>query len=262
MLDQTTISYNKTDSFTDDSGTSQGVPKPILIILHQPQSTPAHVGMSLSRMGHVLDIRRPRFGDPLPETLEHHDGAVIFGGPQSSNDTDDFIKAETDWIDVPLREQKPFLGICLGAQMFARFLGAQVSNDTQDRVGIGYHPVEPLVAAVNGVEWPTTVYQWHREGFDLPMGAELLVRADTAFENQAFQYSSGTAIQFHPEITYLQVCRWSGNSPERLAMPCAQDRPTQLRSHITHAPAVHRWRDAFLQHWVSSGRPHQPGGHL
>ncbi|MGA7972017.1 MAG: glutamine amidotransferase, partial [Pseudolabrys sp.] len=94
--------------------------KPVLIILHQEHSSPGRVGQALSQRGYPLDIRRPRFGDPLPETMADHAGAVIFGGPQSANDEDDFIKRETDWIGVPLRDEKPFLGICLGAQMMAR----------------------------------------------------------------------------------------------------------------------------------------------
>ena len=63
---------------------------------------------------------------PLPETLENHAGAVIFGGPQSANDKDDFIRREIDWLKVPLKEKKPYLGICLGAQMLAQQLGAKV----------------------------------------------------------------------------------------------------------------------------------------
>ena len=78
----------------------------------------------MSKLGYPLDIRRPRFGDPLPETMDDHAGAVIFGGPQSANDNDDFVRREIDWIGVPLRDKKPFLGICLGAQMMARHLGA------------------------------------------------------------------------------------------------------------------------------------------
>ena len=176
----------------------------------------------------------------------------------SANDPDDFVKTEIDWIDVPLRENKPFLGICLGAQMFARMLGSKVYFDPDQRCGIGYHPVEPLRPAIDEVPWPTTVYQWHREGFDLPNGAELIVRADTAFPNQGFQFGSGTAIQFHPEISYHQICRWSGNSPARLALPCAQDRPTQLRNHISYAPPVARWREAFLKSWVATSRVSTP----
>ena len=71
---------------------------PVLIVLHQEHSTPGRVGRLLQERGHVLDIRRPRYGDPLPETLERHAGAVIFGGPMSANDPDDFVKREIDWI--------------------------------------------------------------------------------------------------------------------------------------------------------------------
>ena len=99
----------------------EGRPK-VLIVLHQETSTPGRVGQELVKRGFALDIRRPRFGDLLPETLAEHAGSVIFGGPMSANDNDAFITREIDWIDVPLREEKPFLGICLGAQMLARNL--------------------------------------------------------------------------------------------------------------------------------------------
>ena len=89
----------------------------ILIVLHQEHSSPGRVGQLLQATGFRLDIRRPPLGDPLPETLAGHRGAVIFGGPMSANDEDDFVRAEIDWIGVPLREQKPYLGLCLGAQM-------------------------------------------------------------------------------------------------------------------------------------------------
>src|SRR5579863_9645731 len=98
---------------------------PVLVILHQETSTPGRIGNALRALGYPLDIRRPRFGDALPTTLEQHAGAVIFGGPMSANDTDEFIRREIDWIAVPLLERRPFLGICLGAQMLARQLGAR-----------------------------------------------------------------------------------------------------------------------------------------
>ena len=106
---------------------------PVLIVLHQETSTPGRVGNALRALGYPLDIRRPRFGETLPETLEGHAGAVIFGGPMSANDPDDFVRQEIDWISVPLREQRPFLGICLGAQMLARQLGARVAPHPEGR---------------------------------------------------------------------------------------------------------------------------------
>src|ERR1700726_2535544 len=70
--------------------------RPVLIVLHQETSTPGRVGNALRLLGHPLDIRRPRFGDPLPETLDGHAGAVIFGGPMSANDPDDYVRREID----------------------------------------------------------------------------------------------------------------------------------------------------------------------
>src|SRR5436190_23839087 len=67
---------------------------PVLIILHQETSTPGRIGNALRALGHRLDIRRPRFGDALPQTLDAHAGAVIFGGPMSANDPDEYIRRE------------------------------------------------------------------------------------------------------------------------------------------------------------------------
>ena len=148
---------------------------PVLIVLHQETSTPGRVGNALRALGHRLDIRRPRFGDPLPETLDDHAGAVIFGGPMSANDPDDYVRREIDWIAVPLREQRPFLGICLGAQMLAKQLGAKVAPHPEGRAQIGYYPIRPTAAGHAACPgWPDHVYHWHREGFELPAGAELL----------------------------------------------------------------------------------------
>ena len=93
-------------------------------------------------------MRRPRFGDPLPQTLRDHSGAVIFGGPMSANDADEFIGREIDWISVPLKEDKPFLGICLGAQMCTRALGGRVFPHPAGHAEIGYYPIRPTAAGL------------------------------------------------------------------------------------------------------------------
>ena len=95
----------------------------LLIVLHQENSTPGRLGHALKQRGFALDIRRPCCGDALPATLAEHAGAIIFGGPMSVNDSDEDVRREIDWIAVPLNEKKPFLGICLGAQMLAHHLG-------------------------------------------------------------------------------------------------------------------------------------------
>ena len=187
---------------------------PVLIVLHQEHSTPGRVGRLLQERGHALDIRRPRYGDPLPETLERHAGAVIFGGPMSANDPDDFVKQEIDWIAVPLRENKPFLGLCLGAQMLAKQMGASVWTHPDGRAEIGYYPLVPTedgreAEAQWGVPWPGHVYHWHREGFDCPAGARTLATGDD-FPTQAIGVGPAAfGLQFHPEVTHAMLCRWT-----------------------------------------------------
>ena len=222
--------------------------RPVVVVLHQEASTPAHIGQWLVRNGYPLDVRRPRFGDPLPDTLRDHSGAVIFGGPMSANDKDDFIQQEIAWIDVALGEEKPFLGVCLGAQMLAVNLGARVGFDPSSHAEIGYFQVAPTEAGQRICDWPDQFYQWHREGFGLPEGAALLAEGgqDCAFENQAFVYGKrAVGLQFHAEITHAQVHRWSANR-QRLLLKGAKPRHQHLTGHRHHAASVQVWLDDFL----------------
>lgn len=224
----------------------------ILIILHQEHSTPGRIGRLLSARGYRLDIRRPRFGDPLPPSMENHAGAVIFGGPMSVNDPDPFIRTEVDWIDVPLRENAPLLGICLGAQMMAIKLGEPVSSHPAERVEIGYYPIWPTEAAdrLAGVSFPRWVYHWHREGFGVPPGATSLARGED-FECQAFMYGrSAIGLQFHPEVTYAMLCRWGVHGACRLEAPNAMPAHQHRDAWFVHDAAVARWTDAFLGTWT------------
>src|ERR1700748_1227260 len=82
---------------------------PVLIVLHQETSTPGRIGNALRALGYPLDIRRPRFGEVLPDTLGSHAGAVIFGGPMSANDPDDYVHHEIDWVAGALLEARPSL---------------------------------------------------------------------------------------------------------------------------------------------------------
>jgi GMP synthase (glutamine-hydrolysing) len=158
----------------------------VLVVLHQETSSPGKLGQMLRQKGFKLDIRRPRFGDPLPATMEEHAGAVIFGGPMSANDPDDFVRQETDWIGVPLKEGAPFLGICLGAQMLVKHLGGRVYSHCEGCAEIGFYPLYPTEAGRQLTRWPEVVYQWHREGFDLPPEQHSW-RAATSSRTRLFQ---------------------------------------------------------------------------
>src|ERR1700736_970079 len=224
---------------------------PVLIILHQETSCPGRVGNALRALGHGLDIRRPRFGDSLPETLDDHAGAVIFGGPMSANDPDDFIRREIDWIAVPLREQRPFLGICLGAQMLAMQLGARVAPHPEGRAEIGYYPIRPTSAGLDICpNWPDHVYHWHREGFELPSGAELLAEGGD-FPIQAFRSGHCFGFQFHPDVTYAMIHRWTTRGHARLELPGARPRHHHFADRAVHDVTERAWLKRFLDGWLA-----------
>jgi len=234
---------------TSDQPTMQ----PVLIVLHQEMSTAGRVGHYLQARGCPVDVRRPALGEPLPETLSGHRAIVVFGGPMSANDETDFIKREIDWLSVPLKEQKPFLGICLGAQMLARKLGAKVCFHPDGMVEAGYYPIR-VTAAGRAVctNWPSHVYQWHREGFDLPAGAELLAEGDI-FEVQAFRYGPAAyGVQFHAEVTHAMMCRWTTRGHARMEMPGARPYAAHYADRPVYDPAVRRWLTDFLDHLIGA----------
>ena len=221
---------------------------PVLIVLHQETSSPGRVGNALRALGHPLDIRRPRFGDPLPETLDGHAGAVILGGPMSANDSDDFVRREIDWIDVPLREQRPFLGICLGGQMLAKQLGARVAPHPQGVTQIGYYPIRPTGAGVALCpDWPAQVYHWHREGFELPHGAELLAEGDD-FPTQAFRWGNAFGLQFHPDVTFRSMCCWTTRG--NMDCPGAQPRHQHFEGRAIYDAIERAWLKTFIDGWL------------
>lgn len=225
---------------------------PILTVLHQEHSTPGRVGFALQQLGYRLDVRRPRLGEPLPETLHEHSAAMIFGGPMSANDADDFIRREIEWIGVALRESKPFLGICLGAQMCVKHLGGRVFRHPEGRAEIGYYPIRPTAAGLAVVNvWPECVYQWHREGFDVPPGAELLAEGDM-FEVQAIRYGRAFALQFHPDVTHAMMYRWIARGAERMALPGARPRDTHFADRAVYDRTARAWLSVFLEHWLGS----------
>lgn len=222
----------------------------ILIILHQETSTPGRVGIRLLERGFDLDIRRPPLGDQLPETLDAHAGAVMFGGPMSANDTDEFVKRETDWLAVPLRENRPLLGICLGAQKLVRHLGGAVEAHPDGEVEVGYYPIHPTAQGCALMDWPAMVYQWHREGFDLPRGATLLASGEV-YPNQAFRYGDRAyALQFHTELTLAMMNKWTVKGAHRMELPGAQPRKAHLEGRLIHDAAVQQWLDDFLDIWI------------
>jgi GMP synthase (glutamine-hydrolysing) len=218
----------------------------VLVVLHQERSSAGRVGHQLIEAGFDLDIRRPPLGDELPETLDHHAGAVVFGGPMSANDEDEFVRRETEWLKVPLKENRPLLGICLGAQMLVNHLGGKVEGHGDGLVEIGWYPIKPTEEGEALMQWPEMVYQFHREGFSLPKDATLLATAE-AYPNQAFRYGENAwGIQFHAELTQLMMHRWVVHGAHRFELPGAQPGRDHLGGRLIWDMHLKRWLHEFL----------------
>ncbi len=210
--------------------------------------------MMLQAMGYEIDPCRPPLGEELPETLENHAGVVMFGGPMSANDNEEYVKREIDWIATPLKEDKPFLGICLGAQMLSKQLGGSVQSNKDEFAEIGYYPLLPTESGKDLMDWPSMVYQWHREGFTLPSGAELLATGHE-YENQAMRVGENAyGVQFHAELTFAMVYRWTVKGAHRFELNGAQTRREHIAGRLQHDQQTKLWLDNFLNQWVGPAK--------
>jgi GMP synthase-like glutamine amidotransferase len=135
---------------------------------------------------------------------------IIMGGPQSANDQE--MSVELHFVRQALNTGTPILGICLGAQLVAKALGAPVTVNREKE--IGWAPVYFTDAAAGdpvfgGLPSPSTFFHWHSETFILPAGAVSLAYSDKT-RQQAFRYRDTVyGIQFHPEITPEMIADWS-----------------------------------------------------
>jgi GMP synthase (glutamine-hydrolysing) len=230
--------------------------KKILLIVHQQTSDPGLVGQILIKNGYELDIRCPAIEQELPATMHNHEAVVIFGGPMSANDSETlpFIRTELDWIPIALDSSKPFFGICLGAQLLARVLGASVSPHPKEMTEIGYFPILPADTSVNYFDVPRYVYHWHGEGFELPRSAQLLAKGEV-FESQAYRYGeTAYGVQFHPEITKEMIDKWTTLGAHMLTLPGVQSREEQMQKYSLYGGESESWLEGFLCHWLNTAK--------
>ncbi len=180
----------------------------LLAIQHVPWETPHRI---LDACGALhLHTVKPLAGQPLPPH-EEVAGAVVMGGPMNVDEAERFpaLAAEREWLAEALRRDLPLLGICLGAQLLARALGAEVRPGRKE---LGFAPVEVFDAEdplLGGLAPGTEVLHWHGDVFDLPEGAVRLA-SSAATENQAFRAGNAWGVLFHPEADFALVEAWLG----------------------------------------------------
>ena len=199
----------------------------------------------------------PASGDRLPPCESNYDLVVVYGGPQSANDAVPYLRQEREWIARWVARGGLFLGLCLGAQLLARALGARVEPHPEGRHEIGYRRICPTAAGAAIFPPDLHVYQWHREGFEIPRGAVRLAGGDT-FPNQAFRFGERAyGLQFHPEVDRQIVNGWAGDDARIRLDPGAHSRERQLADCARYDAQVATWSARFLTRCIlpEFGRP-------
>ncbi len=227
----------------------------VLLIDHPVGKRDDRASRMLAERGYALDWRCPGRGDDLPAADDtQHCAAVVYGGPESANDDDSkpYLRRELDWIETWVGQGKPFLGICLGAQLLARTLGARVVCHREGLHEIGYVAIAPTTASDGFLAEEMHVYHWHKEGFELPAGTELLAVGST-FPNQAYRYGTcAYGIQFHPEVTDRVLARWCAEAAHMLAAPGAHDAGRQVAESKRFDAPMRQWLDGFFDFWLGA----------
>ena len=180
---------------------------------------------------------------------------IVLGGPIGAYEDAiyPFLKHELRFLERRLAADRPTLGICLGAQLMARALGARVYAGPRKEIGWA-----PLTLTPEGRRSPLdrlagrgeAVLHWHGDTFDLPVGAVRL--ASTAlYENQAFAWrQSAMALQFHPEVTAPGLEPWFvGHAYEIAATPGIEVR-TAAGGHPALRTRSPPQRTEFFSGWL------------
>ena len=229
------------------------MPGKALLIIQMDKARDDRVAGWLGRHGYELDYRFAAKGDPLPDpTTADHELAVVYGGPQSANETAEkpYLQDEIDFIRGWCDRERPLLGLCLGAQLLGKAYGGAVGPHPQGLNEIGYADIAPTQAGRQLIPGPMRVFHWHTEGVETPPGGERLAEGEV-FANQAFRLGDHAyGLQFHPETTVEIFSTWIEEAGHMLDWPGAQPKERIFADAERHDPALAQWLDGFMQRWI------------
>ena len=155
---------------------------------------------------------------PIPDPAVY-DALVVLGGPQHVPDDDKYpyFPQEKALIRKAVEQDIPFLGICLGGQLLAHALGAEVRR--HHMIELGYFKVQltdqgKIDPLFQGMPDYQQVFHWHMDVFDIPSGGVQLATSENA-PNQAFRFGSRAyGLQYHIELTPDMFHTWMRYLPQ------------------------------------------------
>ena len=220
----------------------------ILVFQHVAAEPLGTLDPLIRRRGHRVKFVNFERDPHARPRLDRYRGLIVLGGPMNVAERGQrsHLQTEIDVIAAALADGKPVLGICLGAQLLAHALGAQIRRHPVSE--IGWYDLaltdpgrnDPVLAPL-GAALP--VFQWHGCSFDIPAGAAHLART-SGCENQAFRHGANAyGLQFHMEMDQRLVERWLGlpaYRDELLASGLGRDAETIRADTVAHIDAMQR----------------------
>jgi GMP synthase (glutamine-hydrolysing) len=185
----------------------------ILVFQHVAAEPLGTLDPLIRRRGHrVKFVNFERQPEAKPR-IDRYKGLIVLGGPMNVEDRDrrPHLQTEIDVIREALAQNKPVLGICLGAQLLAHALGGEVWRNPVSE--IGWYDLATTEAGRNDPVFvplgeAAPVFQWHGYTFSIPAGAAHLASTATC-ANQAFRHGENAyGFQFHLEMDKPLIERW------------------------------------------------------
>lgn len=227
--------------------------KRLIAIRHVPFEDLDGFAAPLATRGYAISYRDAPIDDLTAPDLVDADLLVFLGGPIGAYEETlyPFLNAELALIEKRLKQERPVLGICLGAQLTARALGARVYPGKKE---LGWAALDLTEAGKHSplsfIAPEAKVLHWHGDTFDLPSGAAHLA-ATAATPNQAFALGHhALALQFHIEASARGLERWYvGHALEIATTPGVS--LARLRADATqYAPALAPQAASVLDAWL------------
>ena len=144
--------------------------------------------------------------------LDPYDAMIVMGGPMDTwqEETFPWLKTEKEAIHKFVSvNRKPYLGLCLGAQLLSEAIGGKVRKMKTPEIGVLKVSLKDNKSLFKGLNKELKVLQWHSyEAYDLPSNANILA-SSTECNVQAFSFGNAFGLQFHVEQTNETVPQWA-----------------------------------------------------